>query len=86
MEREEFFTTDVPNEPQNQEVTVRIRDYLKDNIAQKLKIATPTLYRDYEEYIGRFIKTGGIIEAKPPLENRCSLTYPSVSFCVEPNG
>ena len=65
---------------------MRIRDYLKENIGQRLRIATPTLYRSYEEYIGRFIKKGGIIEAKPPVENRCKLTFPCISFCVEPNG
>ena len=36
--------------------------------------------------MGRFIKKGGIIEAKPPLPNRGQLSYPSITFCVEPTG
>lgn len=36
--------------------------------------------------MGRFIKKGGIIEAKPLMTNRTTLSYPSVSFCVDPLG
>ena len=35
--------------------------------------------------MGRFIKKGGIIEAHPPC-SREFLSYPSVSFCMEPDG
>lgn len=36
--------------------------------------------------MGRFIKKGGIIEAKPSVNNKSVLSSPSVSFCVEPSG
>lgn len=35
--------------------------------------------------MGRFIKKGGIIEAEPEYP-RDELTFPSVSFCLEPDG
>ena len=34
--------------------------------------------------MGRFIKKGGIIEAHPPC-SRDLLTYPSFSFCLQPD-
>lgn len=55
-------------------------------MAEKLKIATPTVYRTYEDFMGRFIKKGGVIEARPTLSNRETLSYPSVTFCLEPSG
>jgi hypothetical protein len=58
------FATDVP-EPQHQEITVRIRDYLKDHLHEKLQVCTPKVYKSYTHFMGRFIKKGGIIEAHP---------------------
>lgn len=36
--------------------------------------------------MGRFIKKGGVIEAKPPMANKSILSFPSFSFAVDPTG
>jgi hypothetical protein len=36
--------------------------------------------------MGRFIKNGGIIEAKPATNSKTTLSYPSFSFVVDPVG
>jgi hypothetical protein len=36
--------------------------------------------------MGRFIKNGGVIEAKPTTPGRSSLLDPAFSFCVDPLG
>lgn len=35
-----------------------------------MKIAIPTLFRDYNEYLAAFLKRGGIVEAFPTPEHR----------------
>lgn len=76
----------MPTDSINQEIAVKIREQLRDNLHTRLKFAAPTVYHDYEEYMGRFIKKGGIIEGKPSLNSRESLSYPCISFCLHPHG
>jgi hypothetical protein len=75
----------VHNEPQNQEVTVRIRDYIRDHLHERLQIAAPSVYRNYTEFMGRFIKKGGIIEAHPPCLKE-QLATVAVTFELDPDG
>lgn len=60
-------------------MTVRIRDYIRDHLHERLQIAAPAVYRSYTEFMGRFIKKGGIIEAHPPCP-REQLATVAVTF------
>ena len=46
-EEEGTFATEVRDDPQTQEVTVRIRDYFREHLSEKLHISTPSVYRNY---------------------------------------
>ena len=52
---------------------------------KKVRIATNTLYRDWEEYLQAFCAVGGVIEAGPS----CLPSFigsPSIGFFIEPDG
>lgn len=61
----ETFATEVTSDPQQQEATIRVRDYLREHLHERLQVAAPSVYRGYTDFMGRFIKKGGIIEAHP---------------------
>ena len=54
---------------------------MKKVLPKKIKIAQPSLYRNYEDYIKQFCKIGGVIEAAP-LCNSASVNSPSISFMI----
>jgi hypothetical protein len=69
----------------NEKLIERIQQLLHQELPHKVKIAMPTLYKNWQEYIADFCKSGGIIEAQPncPLS---SINSPSISFFIEPDG
>jgi hypothetical protein len=58
---------------------------MKKVLPKKIKIAQPSLFRNYEAYMTQFCKVGGVIEAAP-LCPTSQMHSPSVSFLIEPNG
>lgn len=66
-------------------VTKRLQEVVARILPKKVKIAQPTLYRNWEEYMEGFCKDGGVIEAAPPLFNVNQVMSPSVSFFIEPD-
>lgn len=48
-------------------VIVRLQEVLAKVLPKKIKLAQPTLFRDWNEYMESFCKSGGVIEAAPPL-------------------
>lgn len=59
----------------------RIRELLKQALPQRMKLATPTLYPNYKEYLMHFMRKGGIIEAMPNAMNS-SINSPSITFMI----
>jgi len=50
-----------------------------------VKIAQPTLYCNWDEYMEAFCEHAGVIEAAPPSFNVNQVMSPSVSFFIEPD-
>ncbi|EAS06221.3 IQ calmodulin-binding motif protein (macronuclear) [Tetrahymena thermophila SB210] len=69
-----------------EEIIQKIKQIVSKTLASKVKIAMPTLYKDYKEYLSCFLRRGGIIEAYPVLLNRTVISSPSLSFFIEPSG
>lgn len=71
------------------EMTQPIRDKLKlvieRAVAKKVFIAHPCLYRSWKEYLERFCKIGGVIEAAPYC-SPAKISMPSIAFLIEPSG
>ena len=63
----------------------RLLDVVKKVLPRKVKIAMPSLYRNWDEYIEAFCKVGGVIEAAPFCKSS-QVSSPSISFFVEPDG
>ena len=63
----------------------KIKDQIHKELPQKVKIAMPTLYKSWEEYLAEFCKVGGLIEAQPNSQNG-SVNSPSIAFFIEPDG
>lgn len=63
----------------------KLEEVLMKIVPKKAKIAQPSLYRSWDQYIQRFCKVGGVIEATPPCPPT-QLSMPSVSFFIEPSG
>jgi hypothetical protein len=54
---------------------------MKKVLPKKIKIAMPSLYRNYDGYMAQFCKIGGVIEAAP-LCNSSMVNSPSISFMI----
>lgn len=67
------------------EITERLTEVVHKVIAKKAKIAMPTLYRTWDEFMNEFCKNGGIIEAVPFCPHNL-VASPSISFFIEPDG
>ena len=63
----------------------KLLEVLKKVLAKKVKIATTSLFKNWEEYIEHFCRIGGVIEAAPMCPPN-SLASPSISFFIEPDG
>ena len=63
----------------------KLEEVMRKVLPKKIKIAQPSLYRNYEMYITQFCKVGGVIEAAP-LCSAAQVSSPSVSFMIEPDG
>ena len=48
-------------------VIQRLQEVLSKILSKKVKLAQPTLYRNWEHYMEDFCRSGGVIEAAPPL-------------------
>jgi hypothetical protein len=57
----------------------KITEILNKKLPGKLKLATPTLYQGYKEYIKDFILKGGIVEAAPTCAPS-KIRSPSIFF------
>ena len=58
---------------------------MKKVLPKKIKIAQPSLYPTYDDYITNFCKVGGVIEAAP-LCSSMMVSSPSISFMIQPDG
>jgi len=67
-------------------VISRLKDVLNKVLPKKCKIAMPTLYSGWHDYLEKFCEGGGVIEAAPPMCQINQLASPSVSFLIEPDG
>lgn len=54
-------------------------------LPKKVKLAMPSLFSSWEEYLEAFCHVGGVIEAAPSC-NPKQVVSPSVSFFVSPDG
>ena len=45
----------------------RLREVLNKVLPKKAKIAMPSLYSDWSDYLQKFCACGGVIEAAPPM-------------------
>ena len=45
----------------------RLREVLIKLLPKKVKIAMPTLYSGWNDFLDKFCKGGGVIEAAPPM-------------------
>ena len=66
-------------------IVKKLEEVMIKIVPKKAKIAMPSLYRTWDEYIKRFCKVGGVIEATPMCAP-AQLSMPSVSFFIEPDG
>ena len=48
-----------------QSIVQKLEEVMNKVLPKKIKIAQPSLYRNYEDYIQHFCKIGGVIEAAP---------------------
>jgi hypothetical protein len=48
-------------------VISRLQEVLSKVLAKKIKLAQPTLWKNWDHYMEVFCKSGGVIEAAPPL-------------------
>jgi len=63
----------------------KLEEVIVKVVPKKAKIAMPSLYPSWQDYITRFCKVGGVIEAVP-LCAPSQIKFPSISFFIEPNG
>lgn len=66
-------------------IVERIIEVLHKILPKKVKIAMPSLYRNWHEYIQAFCKVGGVIEAAPSCSSS-AVASPSISFYIQPDG
>lgn len=66
-------------------IVKKLEEVMIKIVPKKAKIAMPSLYRNWDDYIKRFCKIGGVIEAAP-MCSPAHLSMPSVSFFIEPDG
>jgi len=66
-------------------VIEKIQEVLTKLLPKKVKIAQPTLFRNFDEYMDHFCRVGGVIEAAPMCPPN-TLASPSIAFFVEPDG
>jgi hypothetical protein len=48
-------------------VISRLQEVISKILPRKVKLAMPTLFKNWESYLEEFCKVGGVIEAAPPL-------------------
>ena len=63
----------------------KINEVIRKIVPKKAKIAQPTLYRYWDEYLTQFCRIGGVIEATPMCAPN-TVASPSIAFFVEPDG
>ncbi len=66
-------------------VIEKIQEVLTKLLPKKVKIAQPSLFRSFDEYMEHFCRVGGVIEAAPMCPPN-TLASPSIAFFVEPDG
>ncbi len=67
-------------------VIMRLQEVLNKVLSKKIKLAQPTLWKNWDHYMENFCRSGGVIEAAPPMCQINQLQSPSVSFLIEPDG
>ena len=63
----------------------KLLEVLKKVLPKKVKLAMPSLFKNWDEYIQHFCRIGGVIEAAPMCQPS-QLASPSIAFFVEPDG
>mmetsp|Transcript_36645 Transcript_36645/g.36256 ORF Transcript_36645/g.36256 Transcript_36645/m.36256 type:complete len:261 (+) Transcript_36645:953-1735(+) len=69
----------------NDAVIEKLIGVLQRLVPKRVKIACPSLFQSWGEYIQTFCESGGVIEAAPScLSNK--IGSPSISFFIDPDG
>jgi hypothetical protein len=66
-------------------VIKRLQEVVMRILPKKARIAQPSLYRNWDEYMAAYCADGGVIEAAPPNLRPNEVKSPSVSFFIEPD-
>lgn len=69
----------------NEKLIETLQQQIHRELPSKAKMAMPSLFKSWSDYIKEFCKTGGVIEAQPNC-SASSISSPSFSFLIEPNG
>ena len=69
----------------NESTQEEVYNYLVSTLHKKVKIAMPSIYSSWRDYVKEFTRVGGVIEACPSAPfNR--MQGVKVSFCIYPDG
>ncbi|EGR31111.1 IQ calmodulin-binding motif family protein, putative, partial [Ichthyophthirius multifiliis] len=69
----------------NQDLLHKIQEVLTKSLPSKIKMAIPSLYQNYKQFINYFVRKGGIIEASPTYQSN-QISSPSIFFQIDPVG
>ena len=69
----------------NDNVIENLIEVLQKQVPKKAKIACPSLYKTWKEYIDAFCTAGGVIEAAPSCQSN-KIGSPSIAFFIDPDG
>lgn len=69
----------------NERLIETVQQQLHKELPLKAKLAMPSLYKNWADYIKEFCKSGGLIEAQPNCPTS-AINSPSVAFFIEPDG
>lgn len=63
----------------------KLKEVMIKTIPKKVSIAQKSLFNTWDQFLARFCKVGGVIEATP-LCSPNLISQPSISFFIEPSG
>ena len=85
----------------NDSMSLNSNETLADKLAMNFRFVKPDAYSDFASYFSSFLKSGGVVEMAPPVDNQTddldedetadslvglSDRCPSVHFFIEPDG
>jgi IQ domain-containing protein H len=69
----------------SEETQEELYNYLLNTLPKKVKIAMPSIYPSWKEYLKEFTRVGGVIEASPLCASN-KIQSAKVTFCIYPDG